>query len=318
MKAGESCDIAAMSRPSAGVAYALGAYLTWGLFPAYWKQLAGVPSLHVVSHRVIWSFAVVAILLSQSRRWPEFRLALADRRTFWPMLLSTALISCNWLLFIWAVNSGHVTQGSLGYYINPLLNVLLARVFLGERLSRVRLAAIAVAGAGVLNLTIALGEFPWVALTLASTFALYGLVKKVAPVEPLTGLAVETFLAMPVAIGWLAWSAHASSLPVFAGTTRETLFLLGAGLATALPLLWFAVGAKRLPYATMGIIQYVAPTCQLGLAVLVYGEPFTRQHAITFVLIWAAVILYAADGFRSAARASRPQAAVDGVPATRS
>src|SRR5690554_4999201 len=180
------------TKVASGIAYAVGAYLTWGLFPLYWKQLAGLSPLLIVAHRVIWSFAFVALLLTLGKRWPEFTAALRDRRLFSRLLLSTALISCNWLLFIWAVNSGHITQGSLGYYINPLLNVLLATVVLGERLRSLQIVAIVLAAIGVLILTVAQGEFPWVALTLATSFAVYGLVRKVAPVGPLAGLGVET------------------------------------------------------------------------------------------------------------------------------
>jgi len=297
------------SKVASGIAFSIGAYLTWGLFPLYWKQLAGLSPLVIVAHRVIWSFAFVALLLTLSGRWTEFMGALRDRRLFSRLLLSTALISCNWLLFIWAVNSGHITQGSLGYYINPLLNVLLATAVLGERLRSLQTVAIVLAAVGVLFLTVALGEFPWVALTLASSFAVYGLVRKVAPVGPLAGLGVETLLALPFALAYLGWAKIGGGTPLMGNSIAEALLLVGAGVFTALPLLWFAAGAKRLRYATMGVIQYIAPTCQLGVAVLVYGEPFTREHTITFTLIWLAVVLYAIDGFRAASQQARPDLA---------
>ncbi|AKU92946.1 Protein rarD [Vulgatibacter incomptus] len=285
---------------------AVGAYLAWGLFPLYWKQLGHVPPIEILGHRVVWSFVFVAILVSWQRRWPEFLRTLTTGRTLAPMLVTTTLISGNWFLFIWAVNSGHVTQASLGYYINPLLNVLFARVFLGEKLRPAKLVAVALAGAGVTILAIGEATIPWVALTLATTFALYGLVRKVAPVEPLTALSVETGLVMPLAATFLIWNSHQTGAPVLGASARDTAFLLGTGIATALPLLWFAIGAKRLRYSTMGIIQYLAPTGQLACAVLVYGEPFTERHAFTFALIWAAVILYAADGIRAGRRSARP------------
>ena len=283
---------------ASGFAYALAAYLAWGLFPAYWKQLAGVAPLDVISHRVLWSFVFVSALLTVSRRWPEVARAVRARRTMMALLLSTVLISSNWFLFIWAVNTGHVTQASLGYYINPLANVLLARLVLGERLRGLQWAAVALAAFGVMYLAVSRGEVPWVSLALAATFSLYGLVRKVAPVEPLTGLAVETGLAAPVAAELLALGPAAQAGHWLGASTHEAVLLLCSGAVTALPLLWFALGARRLRYSTLGIIQYVAPTCQLALAVLVYGEDFTARHAITFACIWGAVLLYAADALR--------------------
>ncbi len=281
---------------ASGFMYAFAAYLAWGAFPLYWKQLAGVPPVVLVCHRVVWSFLFVALLLTATRRWPELLRVVRSPRTVGALLLTTLLISTNWLLFIWAINTGHVMQGSLGYYINPLANVLLGRVVLGERLRWPQVAAVALATVGVLNLAVGLGTVPWLALTLAVTFSLYGLVRKLAPVESLTGLAVETGLAAPLALGYLGVAVWGQGQPVLGTTPHDTLFLLGSGVATALPLLWFALGARRLRYSTLGIIQYVAPTCQLALAVLVYGEAFTPRHAITFAFIWTAVLLYTVDG----------------------
>ena len=304
------------SRPAAGRAStagflaAFGAYFAWGLFPAYWKQVGAVPSTLVVAHRVVWSFAFVAVLLALFRRWPDFGRALREPRTRRALALSTVLISGNWLLFIWAINTGRVLQGSLGYYINPLVNVLLARAFLGERLRPAQWTAVALAAAGVVYLAWGVGTLPWVSLLLAGSFGVYGLVRKTASVEALTGLAVETALATPVAAGFLLWQAWTpGGAAVWGTSTREALFLLGAGVVTALPLWWFAEGARRLRYSTLGIIQYVAPTGQLLLAVLVYGELFTPRHAVTFACIWAAVALYTWDAWR-ASRPARPVAPV--------
>lgn len=280
---------------ASGVAYAFAAYFAWGFFPAYWKQLTTVSALEIIAHRVVWSFLFVAGLLTLARRWPELLRVVRGRRTLGALLLSTALISSNWFIFIWAVNSGHVTQASLGYYINPLVNVLLAWLFLGERLRALQWAAVVLASVGVVTLAVGSGEVPWVSLYLALTFSAYGLVRKLAPVEPLTGLAVETGLATPLALLFLGLGAPAQ-WGEGGHSPREWLLLLGTGLATALPLLWFAMGARRLRYSTLGIIQYVAPTCQLALAVRVYGEAFTSRHAVTFALIWTAVLLYAWDG----------------------
>ena len=300
-----SSESPAATRAS-GFAYALAAYLAWGLFPIYWKQLTGVPPLQLIAHRVVWSFVLMLGLLTVFKRWPEVRRALSQRRTLAALLLSTALISSNWFLFIWAVNTGHVLEASLGYYINPLLNVVLARIVLGERLRPLQLVAVGLAAVGVVYLTVGMGVLPWVSLVLALTFGVYGLVRKVAPVEPLTGLAVETGFATPVAVLYLLAVPLSHGGPVLAGTMRESLLLMGSGVVTALPLLWFALGAKRLRYSTLGIIQYLAPTCQLGLAVLVYGEPFTSRHAVTFVLIWTAVLMYAADTVRGSRTSPAP------------
>lgn len=290
-----------------GIAPAIGAYLAWGAFPLYWRLLADVSPLEIVAHRVVWSFVFVALLVSWSKRWSALLAALRNRRVLLAMAASTALISSNWLLFIWAVNSGHVTEASLGYYINPLVNVLLARVALGERLRPVQLLAVALAATGVINLAAQAGGFPWVALTLATSFGFYGLVRKLAPVESLEALTVETGLAAPFALAFAAW-LHVDGGASFAASATDTVLLVGAGVTTALPLLWFASGARKLRYTTMGILQYIAPTGQLACAVLVFGEPFTSVHAITFSLIWAAVFLYAVDGIRAAGAAERVSA----------
>ncbi|WNG36983.1 EamA family transporter RarD [Archangium violaceum] len=281
-----------------GFAYAFGAYVSWGCFPLYWKQLSHVPPVALVAHRVVWSFLFVAGLLTLRRRWSEILGVLRNGRALAALLLTTTLISLNWGLYIWAVNSGRMMEASLGYYINPLVNIVLARLILSERLRWLQVGAVALATLGVLNLAMGLGQVPWVALGLAGSFSLYGLMRKLAPVESLTGLAVETGLATPVGLGLLLLGGWEQ--PVLGSTPRETLLLLGCGVATALPLLWFALAARRLRYSTLGIIQYLSPTLQLALAVLVYGETFTSRHAMTFACLWTAVALYAFDGIRGA------------------
>jgi chloramphenicol-sensitive protein RarD len=287
------------SQRTAGFVYAFAAYLSWGVFPAFWKQLRHVAPTELIAHRVIWSFAFVALLLTGWRRWPDFLGTFRSGARMRALGLSTVLITGNWLLFIWAVNSGNVMQASLGYYINPLVNVLFARLMLGERLRRVQWLAVGLALVGVLNLAVALGQVPWVSLTLAVSFSLYGLVRKLAPVEPLTGLAVETCLATPFALAFLLAVVHPQQGRLLGANLHDSLFLVGSGVATALPLLWFALGAKRLRYSTLGIVQYVAPTGQLALAVLAYGEPFTLRHGVTFAFIWSAVLLYTVDSLRA-------------------
>jgi chloramphenicol-sensitive protein RarD len=292
-----------------GLAYALAAYAAWGVVPVVWKQLGHVPPIELVSHRVFWSLLFVLALIAAKGRFGELRAVLADpKRRRW-MLASTALISTNWFVFIWAVAAGRIAHASLGYYLNPLLNVLLGRLLLGEKLRRPQVVAVALAAGGVVNLAVAAGELPWVSIVLALSFSAYGLVRKQAPVEPLAGLAVETGLVAPVAVGVLAWSASAGTWAFETSTPGQLAWLLSAGAVTALPLLWFAHGARRLKYSTMGIVQYLAPPVQLALAVLVYGEPFTRAHAVTFGCIWAAVAIYAADAAWAQARVMRLAAA---------
>jgi chloramphenicol-sensitive protein RarD len=297
---------------AAGVAYALGAFLLWGAFPIYWKQLRAVPAGELLAHRVIWSFVSLGAVITASRRWGEVLGVMRAPRTRRAMLAATALIAINWFLFIWAVNSGRILEASLGYFMNPLLNVLVGRVVLRERLSALQIVAVGFATLAVVNLTWGLGVVPVVPLSLALSFCLYGLVKKTAPVEPLTGLLIETGVVAPVALIFLAVLASRGQL-THDLPARSWWLLAGSGAATAVPLLWFARAAKRLRYATLGILQYVAPTCQLGCAVLVYDEPFTRTHAVTFALIGCAVGVYAVASVQSERLASRERSASAGL-----
>lgn len=286
----------------AGLAWALVAYGLWGLFPIYWKQLSSVPAMEVLAHRIVWSVVFTLGVLVLRRRLGEVVRTVRDRALLKTLLISTLLIATNWGLFIWAVSENRVTEASLGYYINPLLNVVLARVFLGERLSGLQLAAVCLAACAVLYLTIVQGSLPWVSLVLAVTFSLYGLVRKRAPVGPLIGLTVETGLALPVAIVYLLLLD-----PPFSSLGSAPLgiraLLVGAGIATALPLLAFAAAAHRLRYTTLGMVQYLAPSVQLACAVLLYGEPFRQEQFVSFALIWIAVALYVAEAVRHRPRA---------------
>ena len=273
------------------------AYSLWGLLPIYWKLLGAVPAIEVLTHRIVWSLGFIAVLLFARRGWRRTLGFLRDRETRGAMLLSTALIATNWFIFIWAVSADRVTEASLGYYINPLLNVALARVFLGERLRPLQGVAVALAAIGVVTLTVMRGELPWVSVVLAVSFALYGLVRKRTPVGAVEGLAFETGLVTPLAIGYLLLLSPPLGHLVTADPVTVGL-LVGAGVITAVPLLAFAGAARRLRYTTLGMIQYLAPTLQLGCAVLLYGEAFTQAHAITFGLIWIAVLLYVIDMLR--------------------
>jgi chloramphenicol-sensitive protein RarD len=285
----------------AGVFYGVAAYLAWGLVPLYFKLVAHVPSLAVLAHRVVWSVAFLLVVIAVQRRFPELRAAVRSRRLLGTLLVTSLLVAGNWLSFIYAVSTGQVLQASLGYFILPLVAVLLGMVFLHERLRPWQAAALALAAAGVLNLVIRQGVVPWLSLTMAITFAFYGLLRKLAAVAPLVGLTVETTLLLPPALAVVAWQVmrDASGTPgggSGAGVDVATYpLLMLAGIVTAVPLLWFATAAKRLRLATLGFLQYIAPTCQFLLAVLVYDEPFTRVQAISFACIWTALVLYSVD-----------------------
>lgn len=285
-----------------GVGLALLAYGAWGVFPVYWRQLRHVPPLEVLAHRVLWSCLLVGALLLASRRFGDATAAMRDRRSRRALLASTALIAVNWFLFIWAVASGRILEASLGYYVNPLVNVALGRVALGERLSRAAMVAVTLAAIGVVVIAAGTGAVPWVSLVFAATFGLYGLCRKVAPVGPLVGLAVETGLTAPVALVAIGVLGLRGDAVAPSADLRTWAFLVGSGAATAVPLLAFAAAARRLRYATLGIVQYVAPTLQLGCAVVLYGERFTRSHAIAFAFIWTAVALYAGDALLRGAK----------------
>lgn len=281
-----------------GFAAAVAAYVTWGLFPIYFKSIKTVPPLQILSHRVVWSMVFLAVMVSWRRRWRE--LGTAFRGGKLPVYLaSTTLISANWLLFIWAVNTGRVLESSLGYFVNPLVNVVLGMLFLRERLSRPQGIAVALAGVGVLALAVRLGAFPWVSLALAGTFGFYGLVRKKARIDPIVGLLVETALLAPVALLYLgALAVRGQGAFGYAGG-GTTLLLAAAGVITAVPLIWFAVGMHALRLSTMGLVQYVTPTMQFLLAVALYRERFTSAHAVAFGCIWTSLALYTFDTLRA-------------------
>ncbi|WP_043743593.1 EamA family transporter RarD [Paramagnetospirillum magneticum] len=284
-----------------GVLFALACYGTWGLFPAFWKLLASVPPTEVLAYRVIWSLLTVMIMLTWTGRWGEVLVLLASGRRLAVLAASTACISVNWLVFIRVVGEGNVLEASMGYFLNPLVNVALGVVVLGERLRPLQWVAVGLALAGIVELAIGTGTAPWAALTLAGTFGVYGLLRKKLPVAPLTGLAVETGLMLPLAVAYLSWRV-AEGAPLLGGSPELGAALLASGPVTALPLLWFAAAASRLRYATLGFFQYLAPTGHFLLAVLVYGESPGPAHLITFGCIWAAIGLYLADSWRHSRR----------------
>lgn len=284
-----------------GVLFALACYGTWGLFPAFWKLLASVPPAEVLAYRVIWSLLTVMIMLTWTGRWGEVLVLLASGRRLAVLAASTACISVNWLVFIRVVGEDNVLEASMGYFLNPLVNVALGVVVLGERLRPLQWVAVGLALAGIVELAVGTGTAPWAALTLAGTFGVYGLLRKKLPVTPLTGLAVETGLMLPLAVAYLSWRV-AEGAPLLGGSPELGAALLASGPVTALPLLWFAAAASRLRYATLGFFQYLAPTGHFLLAVLVYGESPGPAHLITFGCIWAAIGLYLADSWRQSRR----------------
>jgi chloramphenicol-sensitive protein RarD len=290
----------------AGLLYGLGAYAIWGVLPLYFKLLAGVSATEIVAHRIVWSLLFLAALATFWRRWSGIGAALRTRRVMAALALTATLIAMNWLIYIWAVINGHVLAGSLGYYLNPLVNVLLGVAILKERLSRAQLGAVMLAAAGVAVLAWRAGDGLWISLSLAFSFGLYGFVRKVAPVDALEGLAIETAILAPVSLAWILWleGQGGGSFGAYSGGLKALLVIGGA--VTAAPLLMFNAAAKRLPYSTLGFLQYLAPSLQLLLAVAVFGEAFTGAHALCFGAIWTALAVFAWEGVRlGRARARR-------------
>jgi chloramphenicol-sensitive protein RarD len=287
-----------------GIAYATLAFVLWGVFPLYFKQIASVGPLEVVLHRSVWSLLFVLAVLAVLRRFGWVRALWDQPRRLAKFALSALLLSGNWLLYVYAVHSGQVVEASLGYFINPIVNVLLGVLVLHERLNRVQWAAVALATLGVVWLTLQAGRPPWIALLLAVSFGLYGLMRKTATLGALEGLALETMLLAPVVVPALAWWTLRGGGAMARGDPVLDAWLLLAGPLTALPLLLFAAGARRLPLATLGLIQYVSPTIQLLLGVYVFGEVFDRHRLIGFGFIWSALLLYSLDGWRRSRAAS--------------
>jgi chloramphenicol-sensitive protein RarD len=288
-----------------GVASGAAAYLMWGLLPLFLRLLSGVPSLQILSHRVVWSLLLLLGITTLMRRWRSLLAVAANGRVVRLLLVSSALIAGNWLLYIWAVMNGHVLEASLGYFINPLISVALGMLLLGERLRPAQAAAVALASLGVAVLAIGGGGLIWVSLGLATTFALYGLVRKIAPVDAIGGLTIETALLAPAALGWIAWSAHDHS-GMFGRDLGRDLLLVLSGIVTAVPLMLFAFAARRVRLATLGLLQYVAPTLQFLCAIFVFGEHMSRLHGFTFACIWTGLLIYAGDSLRAAREERAP------------
>ena len=277
--------------PRSGFLYGLGAYWLWGVMPIYFKLIPAVSAFAIVAHRIVWSLPFLLVLVLVSRGWRKFAPILRNPRTLGVLLISALLIGVNWVLYTWSVVSGHILAASFGYYLNPLANVLLGRFVLGERLSRLQWTAVAIAGAGVSVLALGALDQLWISLTLCVTFALYGLLRKVMATDALTGLAVETAVIGPFAALYLILLAGSGG-HAWAASDSANALLLFAGIATTTPLLLFTLAARRLPYSTLGMLQFLAPTLQFLIAVLLYGEAFTLAHAIAFGAIWTALAFY--------------------------
>lgn len=285
------------SDAGSGLAAAVTAFAIWGLLPLYLKALASVPPLQIMSHRIVWCCVAAFAWLALRGELGAVRAALADPGTRLRLSASAVLVSVNWLIYIWAVNGGHVVEASLGYFINPLLNIALGVLVLSERLNRAQWTAVGLAAAGVLYLAIVVGRPPWIALSLAASFGTYGLIRKVIAVEAVPGLATETLLITPFAIAFLLWCEQQGTGALGHSGAAIDALLLVSGVVTALPLALFAYGARRIPLSTVGLVQYIGPTLQFLLGVFLYQEPFPRSRAIGFVMIWTALAIYAADGY---------------------
>ncbi|RXT02306.1 EamA family transporter RarD [Ammoniphilus sp. CFH 90114] len=281
-----------MNREVTGIWYAVAAYASWGLLPLYWKALQQIPSGEILAHRILWSFVFVSMILFLMKRWKSFKEVLFQPSVRLGIFASGFLISANWFTYIWAVNNNHVIEASLGYYINPLLSFCLGMLVLKERLHFWQLVSIALAAIGVIIITVEFGKIPWVAFSLALTFAFYGLAKKLTKVDSMISLALETTIVAPLAILYLSFLQWNGSGALGTVTMGEHFLLFGAGIVTALPLLWFAQAAKRISLTTIGFIQYLSPSIGLLLGIFLYKEPFTTAHIISFSFIWAALLLY--------------------------
>jgi chloramphenicol-sensitive protein RarD len=272
------------------------AFVSWGLVPLYWKLLQKVPAMEILAHRLVWSFAFSALLLCGQRRWDEIARVLRAPRQVLLLVLSGTTICGNWFIFIWAVNSGHILQTSLGYFMMPLVNVLLGAFVFGERLRLLQWMAVALAAVGVGALAFGHGSFPWVAVVLCASFALYGMLRKTSRAEALPGLFLESAAIAPFTFYYLLRLSHTGAGAFSAGAPATALLLAGGGIVTALPLIWFAHAARNLRLSTLGLLQYLAPTLTFLLGTLLYHEPFTRAHLFTFGCIWTGLALYTFEG----------------------
>ncbi|KDO28604.1 RarD protein [Saprolegnia parasitica CBS 223.65] len=280
-----------------GVVYALSAFITWGLYPLYWKQLTSVPDIQLAMHRIAWSFVLLAIILSVKQQWIAFKRGISSWKVLGTYALSSVFIFTNWYILVWAINAGYIVETSLGLFINPLINVLFGVVIFKETLSKWQWAAIGLAFSGVVVVAVAYGKFPWVAFTTAITFALYGLIKKQAPLNPLHGMMLETSILFPIAVMYLVYAESQGIGAFLHVSVGRNALLIGGGVVTVVPLLLFSAAAQLIPLSLLGILQYIAPSLQFLLGTLVYDEPLSMFKLVGFILVWTALALYTAEGF---------------------
>lgn len=275
-----------------GILYGASSFIAWGLFPLYWKLLKNVPAIEILAHRILWSFVFVGVLVLALHKWSNVKGALKEKRNLFYIFLCSILVSFNWFTYIWAVNSNHIIESSMGYYINPLMSVLLGMLVLKEKLNPCQYVALGFATVGVAIITVQYGQIPWISLTLAVTFALYGLFKKLVVTDSLSGLLLETAFPLPVVLVFLTGRQIRGTAAFGLVSITETMLLLGAGIVTATPLIWFSNGAKRISLSTLGFLQYISPTISLILGVFVFGEKFSKEHIISFGFIWIALVIF--------------------------
>jgi chloramphenicol-sensitive protein RarD len=282
-----------------GIWHAIGAYVAWGVLPVYWKWLQQVDAVQLISHRIVWSFVTLLAFILFSRQWKTFRAAVLIPRVLGTYLVAGLLIGINWLVYVWAVNAGFIIETSLGYFINPLISVLLGVILFRERLRAGQWISIGLALVGVLYLTLAHGTLPWIALTLAFCFGCYGLVKKTAPLGSFYGLTLETGILLLPAVLYLIVIDQTGQGAFLHSSGLVDVLLIGAGMLTTIPMLLFSSAAQRIPLSLIGVLQYIAPTIQFLLGVLVYKEPFTSTLLMGYGMVWSALILFAVEGFRA-------------------
>ncbi len=284
-----------------GMLYTAGAYVLWGILPIYWKFINDVSALEILAHRVIWSFIfvfMIVLLLKRKQLKNFFQVQMSQKKTWFGLLLASLFISINWLTYIFAVNTNHIVEASLGYYINPIIAVLLGVLVLREKVNVLQTVSFVIAGIGVVYMTLSVGKLPWISLLLALSFGFYGLSKKLIKVDSILGLLLETLFVLPFALLFLAYLGITDQHSFSTGSLHTDLFLLGSGIATALPLLWFGIGAQKIPLYMVGFLQYISPTISLILGVLMYGESFTKDHFVTFACIWVAIALFTLSNIR--------------------
>ena len=289
------------SENATGIIYTASAYVLWGILPIYWKFINDVSALEILAHRVIWSFIfvfMIVLLLKRKLLKNFFQVQMSQKKTWFGLLLASLFISINWLTYIYAVNTNHIVEASLGYYINPIIAVLLGVLVLREKVNVLQAVSFVIAGIGVIYMTLSVGKLPWISLLLALSFGFYGLSKKLIKVDSILGLLLETLFVLPFALMFLAYLGVTDQHSFSTGSLNNDLFLLGSGIATALPLLWFGIGAQKIPLYMVGFLQYISPTISLILGVLMYGESFTKDHVVTFACIWIAIALFTLSNIR--------------------